>query len=177
MNPENLSVSLAETIRTAHESATTAAAKAREDIDLALVSAANVGVLVEEAKSVHHRGFHQWLRENVPSLPVEQAEAYHGIHKVRKHRQALEIDHRQLKLIGIIGDEGLSEQGGSSTAQRADHSRWVKWTGHVVSHFREVEQSRPLEMWEPFELASLTDTLEPIVKLWERARGVKVSKT
>lgn len=174
---ENLSVCLSETIRTAHEAAIHAAGSAREHIEDALGRAADVGLLVEQAKSVHHGRFPQWLRENVPSLPVEQAEAYFGIHRVRKKRQSLEIDHRQLKLIGIIGDDGLEEQGGSSTAQRADHSRWVKWAGHVVAYFREAEAKRPLSQWEEFERRALADQLDPIVRLWERAKGLDIRKS
>jgi len=144
----------------------------------ALEAAADVGVLVEEAKAVYHGHFAEWLREHVPSLSVEQAEAYHGVHRVRKRRECLNADHRQMKLLGIIGDDDLEDQGGSSTAQRAGHGRWVKWASHVVQHFREVEEKKPIEQWEDFERKALIDILEPIHKIWERAsmRNVRTSK-
>jgi hypothetical protein len=49
----------------------------------------------------------------------------------------------------------------------------VKWVGHVVHHFRETEEAKPIEEWEPFERKSLADQLEPLVKLWGRAKGGK----
>lgn len=169
MQMKELSASLANTLREAHEAAQQAAEQGREAIHGALEKAADVGLLVEEAKSIHHGGFHEWLRENVPTLTTQQAEVYFGVHRVRKKRQTLEIDHRQLKLIGIIGDEDINETG-SSTAQRADSTRWVKWTGHVVAHFREVDVAK----LQDFERKAIADQLKPLVEVWGRLSGRSV---
>jgi hypothetical protein len=166
MQTNDLTTSLANTLRAAHEAAQQAAEQGREAIQGALERAADVGLLVEEAKSVHHAGFHEWLRAHVPTLSKEQAEIYFGVHRVRKKRQTLEIDHRQLKLIGIIGDEDLGEDG-SRTAQRADSTRWVKWAGHVASHLREVDIAK----LQDFERKAMADQLKPIVEAWGRLCG------
>lgn len=166
MQTKELSASLADTLRAAHEAAQQAADQGREAIQGALEKAADVGLLVEEAKSIHHGGFHEWLRVNVPTLTTQQADVYFGVHRVRKKRETLEIDHRQLKLIGIIGDEHHGEHG-SSTAQRADSTRWVKWTGHVVAHFREVDTTK----LQDFEKRAIADQLKPLVEVWGRMSG------
>lgn len=171
MNQE-LSTSLAEEIAACHAKAQEKANQARENIDAALHAAADVGLLIEKAKDTYHGRLNEWLREHVPGLTPEQADVYHGIHKVRKRRECLEADTRQLKLIGIIGDDELASEGGHSTGQRAGGDRWIKWTGHIVQHFREVDTKRPIEQWESFERKALADTLEPMVALYKRAGGL-----
>lgn len=171
MNTEELSTSLAAEIAAKHSEALSIAEKARENIEGALNAAADVGTLIDKAKDQYHGRLHEWLREYVPTLPVEQAEIYLGIHKVRKRRECLEPDSRQLKLIGIIGDDSLADTGGSSSGQRADGSRWIKWIGHTVHHFRELDQTRPIEQWEDFERKAVADTLRPMVDLYKRAGG------
>jgi len=169
MNQE-LSQTLAQSINEAHAEAVLAASKAREDIEAAILKAEAAGVLVDEAAGLFKGNMHQWLRENVPSLPVEQAERYRGIYKVRRKRECLEADTRQLRLIGVLGDSD-TEEGASSTAQRAGGERWIKWLGHVDHWFKEVEATRPIEQWESFERKALTETLKPMVALFKRAGG------
>jgi hypothetical protein len=169
---QQLSETLAAQIAGKHAEALAIADSARDGIDRALNAAADVGLLIEEAKSLYHARLHEWLREHVPTLPVEQADIYHGIHKVRKKRDCLEADTRQLKLIGIIGDDDLADNGGTSKGQKAGGDRWIKWTGHVLHYFREVDATRPIERWEDYERKALADTLEPLVKLYKRAGGV-----
>lgn len=171
MNTEELSTSLAAEIAAKHNEALSIAENARATIDNALNAAADVGTLIEKAKEHYHGRLHEWLREYVPTLPVEQADVYLGIHKVRKRRECLEADTRQLKLIGIIGDDEVATHGGTSTAQRADGGRWIKWAGHIAQHFREVDSTRPIETWESFERKALADTLQPMVDLYRRAGG------
>jgi len=169
-----LTETLAAEIASKHSEALAIAESARDNIDKALHAAADVGTLIDKAKDIVHGGLHEWLRANVPTLSVEQADVYHGIHKVRKRRECLEADTRQLKLIGIIGDDDLAATGGTSTGQRAGGERWIKWTGHIVQHFREVDNTRPIEQWESFERKALADTLAPMVALYKRAGGVVV---
>jgi len=171
MNTEELSTSLAAEIAAKHSEALTVASQARENIDRALNAAADVGTLIDKAKDQYHGRLHEWLREHVPTLPVDQADVYLGIHKVRQRRDCLEADSRQLKLIGIIGDDEVAPAGGSSVGQRADGGRWIKWAGHIAQHFREVDETRPIETWESFERKALADTLEPMVSLYKRAGG------
>ena len=171
MNTEELSTSLATEIAAKHQEALSIASQARENIDKALNAAADVGTLIDKAKDHYHGRLHEWLREHVPSLTTEQADVYHGIHKVRLRRECLEADSRQLKLIGIIGDDEVASAGGASTGQRADGGRWIKWAGHIAQHFREVDSTRPIETWESFERKALADTLEPMVELYKRAGG------
>lgn len=172
MNTEEISTSLAAEIAAKHNEALSIAENARATIDSALNAAADVGTLIEKAKEHYHGRLHEWLRQYVPTLPVEQADVYLGIHKVRKRRECLEADTRQLKLIGIIGDDELASEGGQSTGQRAGGDRWIKWTGHIVQHFREVDTKRPIEQWESFERKALADTLQPMVDLYRRAGGI-----
>ena len=167
-----LSDALAIEIRDCHARAENTAKAARGNIDAALHAAANVGILIDKARDQHRGRLHEWLREYVPTLPPEQADIYYGIHKVRQRRECLEADSRQLKLIGIIGDPSVIEDGGSSTTARANGSKWVKWASHIVLHFKEVDKARPIETWEGFERNALVDTLEPMVALWKRAGGV-----
>jgi hypothetical protein len=171
MNIEELSTTLAAEIAAKHSEALSIAGQARDNIDRALNAAADVGTLIDKAKDQYHGRLHEWLREHVPTLPVEQADVYLGIHKVRKRRECLEADTRQLKLIGIIGDDDLVSEGGTSKGQRADSGRWIKWTGHIVQHFREVDSTRPIESWDDFERKALADTLQPMVDLYKRAGG------
>jgi hypothetical protein len=171
MNTE-LSDALAEQITAKHKEAITIADQARDGIGRALHAAADVGLLVEEARDKYHGKLHDWLRKYVPTLSVEQAEIYRGIHKVRQRRECPSIDTRQLKLIGIIGDDDLAEQGGTSTGQRADGSRAIKWLSHAEQHYRELDAVRPIESWESYERRALADTLLPIVALFKRAGGV-----
>jgi hypothetical protein len=171
MNTE-LSDALAEQITAKHKEAITIADQARDGIGRALHAAADVGLLVEEARDRYHGKLHDWLRKYVPTLSVEQAEIYRGIHKVRQRRECPSIDTRQLKLIGIIGDDDLAEQGGTSTGQRADGSRAIKWLSHAEQHYRELDAVRPIENWESYERRALADTLLPIVALFKRAGGV-----
>ena len=166
-----LTETLAAEIASKHSDALAIAEQARTDIDRALNAAADVGTLIDKAKDIVHGGLNEWLRANVPTLPIEQAEVYYGIHKVRKRRECLEADSRQLKLIGIIGDESVAENGGTSKGQRAGGDRWIKWAGHIAEHFREVDSTRPIEQWESFERRALADTLEPMVALYKRAGG------
>ena len=168
---QELTETLASEIAAKHADALAIAESARENIDKALHAAADVGTLIDKAKDQYHGRLHEWLRQYVPTLPVDQADIYLGIHKVRQRRECLEADSRQLKLIGIIGDDDLSSNGGASTGQRAGGDRWIKWTGHIVQHFREVDSSRPIETWESFERKALADTLEPMVALYKRAGG------
>ena len=171
MNIEELSTSLAAEIAAKHSEALAVASQARENIDRALNAAADVGTLIDKAKDQYHGRLHEWLREYVPGLTPEQADVYHGIHKVRQKRECLEADTRQLKLIGIIGDDEVSDSGGSSLGQKADGSRWIKWAGHIAQHFRGLDSTRPIEIWESFERKALADTLEPMVALYKRAGG------
>jgi len=171
MNNEEISTSLAAEITAKHSEALFIAGQARENIGKAIKAAADVGTLIDKAKDQYRGMLHDWIREHVPSLTPEQADVYHGIHRVRQRRECLEADTRQLKLIGIIGDDELPSQGGSSTSIRAGGSRWIKWAGHIAQHFREVDSSRPIETWESFERKALADTLEPMVALYKRAGG------
>ena len=168
---QDLSTSLAEEIASKHQEALSIATEARQNIDKALNAAADVGTLIDKAKDQYHGRLHEWLREHVPGLTPEQADVYHGIHKVRQKRECLEADTRQLKLIGIIGDDEVSDSGGSSSGQKADGSRWIKWAGHIAQHFRGLDSTRPIETWESFERKALADTLEPMVALYKRAGG------
>lgn len=168
---EQLSETLAAELATLHNEALSLASTARDQIDAALNKAADAGQLIEKARELYHGGLHDWLREHVPTLPVQQAEIYHGIHKVRKKRDYIEADTRQLKLIGIIGDEDLAEHGGTNKGQRSGGDRWVKWAGHIVHHFKDIEAERPIEKWETFERNALVDALAPIVELWVKANG------
>lgn len=170
MNTE-LSDALADQITAKHNEATAIAGQARDGIGRALHAAADVGLLVEEAKDKYHGKLHEWLRQYVPTLPVEQAEIYRGIHKVRQRRECPSIDTRQLKLIGIIGDGDLAEQGGTSTGQRADGSRAIKWLSHAQQYYRELDAVRRIETWESYERKALANTLLPIVALFKRAGG------
>jgi hypothetical protein len=168
---QQLSETLAAEIASKHSEALAIAESARENIDKALHAAADVGTLIDKARDKYHGRLHEWLREHVPGLTPEQADVYHGIHKVRQRRECLEADTRQLKLIGIIGDDELASNGGASTGQRAGGDRWIKWTGHIVQYFREVDSTRPIEQWESFERKALADTLQPMVDLYKRAGG------
>jgi len=167
-----LSVSLAEEIASRHAKAEAASREARSNIDAALHAAADVGVLIDKAKETYKGRLHDWLRHYVPTLPVAQADIYYGIHKVRSKRECMEADTRQLKLLGITGEAEAGGQVEQAGTQRADGSKWVKWTSHIVQHFREVEESRRLEDWESYERRALADTLLPIVALFKRAGGV-----
>lgn len=171
MNTDELSISLAAQIAAKHSEALAVASQARDNIDRALNAAADVGTLIDKAKDQYHGRLHEWLRKHVPTLPVDQADVYLGIHKVRQRRDCLEADSRQLKLIGIIGDDEVAPAGGASVGQRADGCRWIKWAGHIAQHFREVDETRPIETWESFERKALADTLEPMVALYKRAGG------
>ena len=170
MNTEELSTSLAAEITAKHSEALSIAGQARENIDKALNAAADVGTLIDKAKDHYHGRLHEWLRRHVPTLPVDQADVYLGIHKVRQRRDCLEADTRQLKLIGLLGEDQLGE--GPIKSVRSDGSRWIKWAGHIAQHFREVDSTRPIETWESFERKALADTLEPMVALYKRAGGV-----
>lgn len=168
---EQLSETLAAEIASLHNEALALSSVARDQIDIALNKAADVGQLIEKAKELYHAGLHDWLREHVPTLPVQQAEVYHGIHKVRKKREYIEADTRQLKLIGIIGDDELVEQGGTNKGQRSGGDRWVKWAGHIVHHFKDIEADRPITQWEAYERNALVDALAPIVELHNKAKA------
>jgi RNA processing factor Prp31 len=169
---QQLSETLAAEIASKHSEALAIAESARENIDKALHAAADVGTLIDKARDRYHGRLHEWLREHVPGLTPEQADVYHGIHKVRQRRECLEADTRQLKLIGIIGDDELASTGGHSTGQRADGSRAIKWLSHAEQHYRELDAVRPIETWEIFERKALADTLAPMVALYKRAGGV-----
>ena len=54
----------------------------------------------------------------------------------------------------------------------AGPTRWGPWV--LPISVEEVERTRPIEQWEPFERKALADQLEPMVKLWGRAKGVNV---
>ena len=167
-----LSTTLSKEIAECHSKAETAANAARGNIETALHAAADVGLLIDKAKSIYRGRLHEWLREHVPSLTPEQADVYHGIHRVRTKRECLDADTRQLRLIGIIGDLETTNQEGSNATQRADGSKWVKWCSHIAQHFKEVDSTRPIEQWESFERKALSDTLAPMVALYKRAGGV-----
>jgi len=143
MNQE-LSTTLAAEIQAQYLRAKEAANTARENVGHALHAAADVGLLIDKAKDIYKHRLHEWLREQVKGITVEEADAYLGLHKVRSKRTCLEIDSRQLKLIGITGDDETHQQG-SSTGERAGGNRWIKWTSHIVQHFREVDSTRPIE--------------------------------
>ena len=172
MNIEELSTSLAAEIAAKHSEALSIAGQARDNIDKALNAAADVGTLIDKAKDHYHGRLHEWLREHVPTLPVEQADVYLGIHKVRKRRECLEADTRQLKLIGIIGDDDLASEGGKSTGQRADSGRWIKWKSHIVQEFRERDEIKPIEQWESYERKAWQDELRDIALIFKRAGGI-----
>jgi hypothetical protein len=170
MNQE-LSTSLAGEIASKHQEALSIATEARQNIYKALNAAADVGTLIDKAKDQYHGKLHEWLRQHVPSLTPEQADVYHGIHKVRQKRECLEADTRQLKLIGIIGDDEVADNGGHSTGQKADGTRVIKWAGHIVYQARLLDAARPIETWQPFERKAWADMLEPIVALYKRVGG------
>ena len=171
MNQE-LSTSLAEEIAACHAKAQEKANQARDNIDAALHAAADVGLLIEKARDTYHGRLNEWLREHVPGLTPEQADVYHGIHKVRKRRECLEADTRQLKLIGIIGDDELTSEGGHSTGQRAGGDRWIKWKSHIVQEFRERDSIKPIEQWESYERKAWQDELRDVALIYKRAGGV-----
>ena len=172
MNTEELSTSLASEIADKHSQALSAAYGARQAIQQARDIAADCGILLEKVVE-QHKGFaKEWLRQHVPTLPIEQAKVYLGLCKVRRERINSLVDTRQMKLLGITGDDDLASEGGQSTGQRAGGDRWIKWTGHIVQHFREVDTKRPIEQWESFERKALADTLQPMVDLYRRAGGI-----
>lgn len=173
---EELSTALAERIQQAHQDALSAADNARNQIGEALEKAADVGLLVAEAADTYKGRLNQWLRDNVQGLTVEQAEVYRGIHNVRKKRECLLADTRQLKLIGIIGIDEQDQDSNTASAQstRAGRDHWLKWTAHVAHHFAEMDKTRPIEQLEEFERKSIALQLEPIVKLYMRAGGASI---
>ena len=167
-----LTETLAAEIANKHNEALTIASQARENIDKALNAAADVGTLIDKAKDQYHGRLHEWLRQHVPTLPVDQADVYLGIHKVRQRRDCLEADSRQLKLIGIIGDDEVAPSGGSSVGQRADGGRWIKWKSHIVQEFRERDAIKPIEQWESYERKAWQDELRDVAVIFKRAGGV-----
>ena len=171
MNAQELSISLASEIAAKHSEALSVADKARDNIEAALEAAAAVGILIDKAKEQYKARFHEWIRQQVPTLSVVQAENYHSLFKLRRRRTCLAADPRQLKWGNMLGDEDLESEGGNSKGQRADSGRWIKWAGHIAQHFREVDSTRPIETWESFERKALADTLEPMVALYKRAGG------
>lgn len=165
-----LSETLAAEIASKHEHALAIVNSAKETIGTALHAAADVGQLIEQAKEVHHAGLAEWLAKHVPSMSLMQAKTYVGIHKVRQSRDYLGADSRQLKLMGIIGDIADSEDAeATNKGQRAGGDRWVKWVGHVVHHFRDIEAERPIEQWGQHERETLVAILKPIAELYAKA--------
>lgn len=166
-----LSQTLAAEIASKHEHALAVAHSAKETIGTALHAAADVGQLIEQAKEIHHAGLTEWLAKHVPGMSLTQAKTYVGIHKVRQSRDYLGADSRQLKLMGIIGELVGDDGDGDATnkGQRAGGDRWVKWVGHVVHHFRDIEAERPIEQWGQHERETLVAILKPIAELYDKA--------
>jgi hypothetical protein len=166
-----LSDTLAAEIRAKHEQAVALAGSAKATIADALHMAADAGQLIEQAKEIHRSALGEWLMRNVPGMSMVDAMTYTGIHKVRQSRQFLGADSRQLKLMGIIGDITPADDddaAATNRGQRAGGDRWVKWVGHVVHHFRDIEAERPLEQWGQHERDTLAAILKPIVELYRR---------
>jgi hypothetical protein len=165
-----LSETLASEISEKHRQTLSAIYAAKETSQAALTSAADCGLLLEKVVE-QHKGFaKEWLRQHVPTLPVEQAKVYLGLCKVRRERGSNLVDTRQLKLLGITGDEDR-EEGSSHTAQRAGGNRWVKWLGHTVHEFREMDKVRPIETWSEFERAAARDQILETVRIYKRLGG------
>jgi hypothetical protein len=167
---EQLSETLAAEIAKKHEEAQQAALGAKERIHDALMLAADTGMLIHKASEQYKGATKEWIRQYVPTLSIEQAEIYLGIHKVRTKRQFIEADTRQLKLLGITGEDE-EDDSARHTAQRANGNRWVKWASHIVYSFRTLEQERPIKQWEAFERKAVVDQLEPVVEIYLKAGG------
>jgi hypothetical protein len=170
MNQE-LSTSLAEEIAAKHSQAMSTAYGAREAIQQARDIAADCGILLEKVME-QHKGFaKEWLRQHVPTLPIEQAKVYLGLCKVRRERINSHVDTRQMKLLGITGDDELASEGGHSTGQRAGGDRWIKWKSHIVQEFRERDSIKPIEQWESYERKAWQDELRDVALIYKRAGG------
>lgn len=171
MNTE-LATALIDEIRFAHNEAQDSIEAAKQGMHEAVDKCCNVGLLLEGAKQQYKSRYEEWCRLALNFMSKEQHDTYLTVVKVRRTRTAIYLDPRQLKLMGVLGDDSVEEHGGTSTGQRSDGSRAIKWLSHVEQHIRELDAQRPIETWEPFERKAWADMLTPMVALFKRVGGV-----
>ena len=136
----------------------------RETARDAMQAAVNTGAYLQDSKRFHKGRATAWLRDNVPDITHAQVKAYLSIHKTSEGRKSIEIDHRQLLLLGVIDQREMVAT--KRTSARVDDIKWADAAANITGWFNKTSITKPLEQWTEGERGAVKLQLKPVVDIF-----------
>lgn len=136
----------------------------RETAGDAMQAAVNTGAYLQDSKRFHKGRATAWLRDNVPDITHEQVKAYLSIHKTSEVRKAIEIDHRQLLLLGVIDQREMVAT--KRTSAQVEDIKWADAAANITGWFNKTSITKPLEQWTEGERGAVKLQLKPVVDIF-----------
>lgn len=166
MNNTEIQTATASMIYDLHNEAQAAAQSGRASIQQALDAAIRCG---QELAQIGNGKRLAWLRDNVPAITPELCKAYLGIAATHAKRQAHNIDHRQLLMLGIIDQQATGETDWRDQKDPAK-PQWLAWAGKLCGFVNTTTKQRPIEQWTADEREVVRLQLEPIARFYEQLK-------
>jgi hypothetical protein len=166
MNKTELTTETAAEIARWHHEAQTLADQAKDNSVKAMQAAVACGGHINSIKGMGPGRKIAWLRDNVPDINPERAKAYMTLEKVARKRESQSIDHRQLILLGVVGEQRRDSI--QSRFPKINAGKWIRAVADIVSHFRDAFEKTPLEDWPEYERESVARQLKPIAEIYEQ---------
>mgnify|MGYP003658968749 FL=1 len=136
----------------------------RETAGEAMQAAVNTGAYLQDSKRFHKGRATAWLRDNVPDVTHEQVKAYLSIYKTSEGRKAIEIDHRQLLLLGVIDQREMEAT--KRTSSQVGDIKWADAAANITGWFNKTSITKPLEQWTEGERGAVKLQLKPVVDIF-----------
>ena len=136
----------------------------RETAGEAMQAAVNTGAYLQDSKRFHKGRATAWLRDNVPDVTHEQVKAYLSIYKTSEGRKAIEIDHRQLLLLGVIDQREMAAT--KRTSSQVGDIKWADAAANITGWFNKTSITKPLEQWTEGERGAVKLQLKPVVDIF-----------
>jgi hypothetical protein len=163
---DQLSTTLAESIREAFTKANDLATSAVSTAKEAIQAGCLCGELLAEAKQQARDTWKDWLAANVPDVTPETAQRY--ISGAKKIKAAGEIDgmnRRQLLLFFCSDDPGEPVE---RVSRDPSGTNWLTTFGKLAGEFTRTLDHRGVEQWSEIEREAFKRSARPIVEIYEK---------
>jgi|TARA_R110000824_G_C15061316_1_gene662426 hypothetical protein len=162
--PETIAESVAGQIAHWHTETQRLVSETRATAGEAMQAAVNTGAYLQDSKKFHKGQAAAWLRDNVPDVTHEQVKAYLSIYKTSEERKAVEVDHRQLLLLGVIDQKEMEAT--KRTSSQVEDTKWADWAANITGWWNKTRITKPLNQWTEGERGMVKQQLKPVVDIF-----------
>ena len=130
----------------------------------AMQAAVNTGAYLQDSKRFHKGKATAWLRDNVPGITQEQVKAYLSIYNTSETRKRIDLDHRQLLLLGVVDQKEMEAT--KRTSSQVGDTKWADWAANITGWWNKTQTTKPLDQWTDEERGMVKQQLKPIADIF-----------